>query len=70
MAFSRVEQGDLFLIDKINSSANVLSNDGMLKAEKVIRSVIDGSCIVVLEKKTFEKEEELKAFMQGKKYVK
>ena len=70
MPFSRVEPGDIFLIDKINSSDDVLGTKGNMKAEQVKRSVIDGSCLVVLEKKVFNTKQEVENFLQGKKSIK
>lgn len=62
--FSRVEVGDLFITKKRDVPRDLLKDDDDMKVEKVKRSMIDGSCIVILEKMVFETPEDLKEFLK------
>lgn len=67
LPFSRIEIGDPFIVIKRDSMAEILDSKGEFKVEQVKRSMIDGSCIVVLERITFTNKEKLSEFMKNKR---
>ena len=70
MPFSRVEKGDTFIVKKRDNIRELVEDSkDEIKVKKVKRSLIDNSCIVVLNKIVFEKEEELSEFLKNKRSV-
>lgn len=66
---TRIEAGDSFAIMKRDDPREFLGNKNELRVEQVKYSFIDGSCIVILEKMVFQKKEEIKEFLKGKRSV-
>ena len=67
LPFSRIEVGDSFIVKKRDSIADLLKNENEFKVEQVKRSMIDGSCIAVLEAITFTKKDEVTDFLKNKR---
>ena len=69
LPFSRIEKGDPFILGKRDKMSDLIKAGGEHKVEQVKRSLADGSCIVVLEKITFTKNEDITEFLKNKKSV-
>ena len=71
LPFSRIEVGDVFILGKRDRMSDLIKSrkEDEHKVEQVKRSMADGSCIVVLEKITFTKKEEITEFLKNKKSV-
>ena len=67
--FCKIEVGDVFTTEKRPADYHELRKQAESKVEAVRYNLPEGACIVILESKTFEKQQEVEEYLKNKSSV-
>ena len=67
--FCRIDIGDVFTTEKRPADYHGLRKQAESKVEAVRYNLAEGACIVILERKTFEKQEDITNYLKNKRSI-